>query len=87
MDETEGLIDLVRTDGASDVAAVLKEQPEGGYKVSLRSKGATDVGRLATSLGGGGHKFAAGYSTDTDAQATVSALVKELVGLGVKLTG
>ena len=48
MDETEGLIDLVRTDGSSDVAAVLKQQPEGGYKVSLRSKGATDVGRLAT---------------------------------------
>jgi hypothetical protein len=45
MDETEGLIDLVRTDGASDVAAVLKEQPDGGWKVSLRSKGATDVGR------------------------------------------
>jgi len=87
MDETEGLIDLVRTDGASDVAAVLKEQPEGGYKVSLRSKGATDVGRLATSLGGGGHKYAAGYSTDLDAEAAVSALVKELLGLGVRLTG
>jgi bifunctional oligoribonuclease and PAP phosphatase NrnA len=87
MDETEGLIDLVRTDGASDVAAVLKEQPEGGYKVSLRSKGATDVGRLATSFGGGGHKYAAGYTADTDAEAAVSALVKELVGLGVGLTG
>ena len=39
MDETEGLIDLVRTDGASDVAAVLKEQPDGGYKVSLVVQG------------------------------------------------
>jgi len=80
MDETEGLIDLVRTDGASDVAAVLKEQPEGGYKVSLRSKGATDVGRLATSFGGGGHKYAAGYSTELDADAVVAALVQELSG-------
>ncbi|HEX3200640.1 MAG TPA: DHHA1 domain-containing protein, partial [Actinomycetes bacterium] len=78
MDETEGLIDLVRTDGSSDVAAVLKQQPEGGYKVSLRSKGATDVGRLATRLGGGGHKFAAGYSSDQDADAVVAALVAEL---------
>ncbi len=78
MDETEGLIDLVRTDGSSDVAAVLKQQPEGGYKVSLRSKGATDVGRLATSFGGGGHKYAAGYSTDLDAEAVVAALVAEL---------
>ena len=78
MDETEGLIDLVRTDGSSDVAAVLKQQPEGGYKVSLRSKGATDVGRLATRLGGGGHKFAAGYTGDQDADAVVAALVAEL---------
>ena len=88
MDETEGLIDLVRTDGASDVAAVLKEQPEGGYKVSLRSKGATDVGRLATGFGGGGHKYAAGYTADLDAVAAVAALVKELVGQGAgSLTG
>jgi bifunctional oligoribonuclease and PAP phosphatase NrnA len=80
MDETEGLIDLVRTDGASDVAAVLKEQPDGGYKVSLRSKGATDVGRLATGFGGGGHKYAAGYTTDLDAEAAVAALVAALTG-------
>jgi phosphoesterase RecJ-like protein len=78
MDETEGLIDLVRTDGASDVAAVLKEQPDGGYKVSLRSKGATDVGKVATGFGGGGHKYAAGYTTDLDAEAAVAALVAEL---------
>jgi bifunctional oligoribonuclease and PAP phosphatase NrnA len=82
MDETEGLIDLVRTDGASDVAAVLKQQPEGGYKVSLRSKGATDVGQLATRFGGGGHKYAAGYTTDLDADAAVAALVAELTGAG-----
>ena len=71
-------LDLVRTDGASDVAAVLKQQPEGGYNVSLRSKGATDVGRLATGFGGGGHKYAAGYTTDLDAEAAVAALVAEL---------
>ena len=82
MDETEGLIDLVRTDAASDVAAVLKQQPEGGYKVSLRSKGATDVGKLATRFGGGGHKYAAGYTAEAelDAEAAVAALVAELTG-------
>jgi phosphoesterase RecJ-like protein len=78
MEETEGLIDLVRTDGASDVAAVLKEQPGGGHKVSLRSKGATDVGRLATRFGGGGHKYAAGYTSELDADAIVAALVEAL---------
>jgi phosphoesterase RecJ-like protein len=80
MEETEGLIDLVRTDGASDVAAVLKEQPDGGHKVSLRSKGATDVGQLATRFGGGGHKYAAGFTSELDADAIVAALVEALTG-------
>jgi bifunctional oligoribonuclease and PAP phosphatase NrnA len=78
MEETEGLIDLVRTDGASDVAAVLKEQPDGSHKVSLRSKGATDVGRLATRFGGGGHKYAAGFTSELDADMIVAALVEAL---------
>jgi bifunctional oligoribonuclease and PAP phosphatase NrnA len=78
MEETEGLIDLVRTDGASDVAVVLKEQPGGGHKVSLRSKGATDVGQLATRFGGGGHKYAAGFTSELDADPIVAALVEAL---------
>jgi phosphoesterase RecJ-like protein len=78
MDMTEGLIDLVRTDGASDVAAVLKEQPEGEFKVSLRSKGATNVAQVAARFGGGGHALAAGFSSAPDASAdTVIELVVE----------
>jgi phosphoesterase RecJ-like protein len=80
MDATEGLIDLVRTDGASDVAAVLKEQPEGGFKVSLRSKGATNVGHVAGRFGGGGHALAAGFTAASgqSAEAIVEAIVEAL---------
>jgi bifunctional oligoribonuclease and PAP phosphatase NrnA len=78
MDATEGLIDLVRTDGASDVAAVLKEQPEGGFKVSLRSKGATNVAEVAGRFGGGGHALAAGFTSEREAAATVDAIVEAL---------
>jgi phosphoesterase RecJ-like protein len=78
LDATEGLIDLVRTDGASDVAAVLKEQPEGDFKVSLRSKGATNVGEIAGRFGGGGHALAAGFTSDRDAAGTVDAIVEAL---------
>ena len=78
MDATEGLIDLVRTDGASDVAAVLKEQPEGGFKVSLRSKGATNVGEVAGRFGGGGHALAAGFTSEQGMEATVAAIVEAL---------
>jgi len=79
MDATEGLIDLVRTDGASDVAAVLKEQPDGGIKVSLRSKGATNVAEVAGRFGGGGHALAAGFTSDRDAAGTIDAIVEALV--------
>ncbi len=80
MDATEGLIDLVRTDGASDVAVVLKEQPEGGFKASLRSKGATNVGQVAARFGGGGHALAAGFTAPAgqSAAATVQAIVEAL---------
>jgi phosphoesterase RecJ-like protein len=78
LDQTEGLIDVVRTDSASEVAAVLKELPEGGWKVSLRSKGGVDVGRIAGQFGGGGHKFAAGYTSQLGMEASVKALVDAL---------
>jgi phosphoesterase RecJ-like protein len=78
MEQTEGLIDLVRTDGASDVAAVLKEQPDGTFKVSLRSKGGANVGRLAAAEGGGGHALAAGFTSDRDVEATIQRIVAAL---------
>jgi bifunctional oligoribonuclease and PAP phosphatase NrnA len=74
MEETEGLIDVVRTDAASEAAAVFKEQPDGTWKVSLRSKGRVDVGAIAEALGGGGHRFAAGFTTGEDLDAAVKSV-------------
>jgi phosphoesterase RecJ-like protein len=79
MDETESLIDVVRTDAASDVAAVFKEQEDGAWKGSLRSKGGADVSRVATRLGGGGHRFAAGFTSESGLEATVKAVVDALM--------
>jgi bifunctional oligoribonuclease and PAP phosphatase NrnA len=79
LEQTEGVIDVIRTDAASEVAAVLKEQPDGsGWKVSLRSKGGVNVGRIASACGGGGHAYAAGYSSSLGLEATVKALVDAL---------
>ena len=63
--DVEGVIDVVRTAQEAEVAVVLKGDPlEGGWKVSTRSKGAVDVGVVCTALGGGGHRYAAGFSDD-----------------------
>ncbi|MEX0658237.1 MAG: bifunctional oligoribonuclease/PAP phosphatase NrnA [Egibacteraceae bacterium] len=61
--ETEGLIDVLRAVEAAECVCVVKEQPDGTWKLSLRSKGGVNVGRVAESLGGGGHAFAAGATT------------------------
>jgi phosphoesterase RecJ-like protein len=62
LDETEGMIDLVRRAAEADVSCVLKEVA-GGVRVSLRSVSDTDVSAIAARFGGGGHRFAAGFTT------------------------
>lgn len=63
--DVEGVIDVLRVAREAEVAVVLKGDPvEGGWKVSTRSKGAIDMGAICTALGGGGHRYAAGFSSD-----------------------
>jgi bifunctional oligoribonuclease and PAP phosphatase NrnA len=77
-DQLEALVDVVRATAEADVACVLKGQDDGGWVVSLRSRGATDVSRVAIALGGGGHRAAAGYSSPLDREGTVARLRAEL---------
>lgn len=75
LSDVEGVIDTLRTSREAEVAAVLKTDPADGLlKVSTRSKGAVDVGAVCVSLGGGGHRFAAGFTSHEDAGTTMSAL-------------
>jgi phosphoesterase RecJ-like protein len=78
MHETDDLIDLVRTAREADVAAVFKEQVAGGYKVSLRSRGDTDVSAVAERFGGGGHRLAAGYTSKETLEESVDRLTQAL---------
>ncbi len=73
-DQAESLIDLVRTAREAEVAAVVKELPGGAWAVSMRSKGRVDVGAVCTALGGGGHRFAAGFTSPVGLDGTVAAL-------------
>jgi phosphoesterase RecJ-like protein len=77
-EQLEALVDVVRSTQEADVACVLKGQDDGSWSVSLRSRGGTDVARVAMALGGGGHRLAAGYSSYTDRGATIAALRAEL---------
>jgi phosphoesterase RecJ-like protein len=61
--EADDLIDVVRTAREADVAAVVKQQRDGRFKVSMRSRGGHDVAAVAAAFGGGGHRLAAGYTS------------------------
>jgi phosphoesterase RecJ-like protein len=77
-EQLEALVDVVRATEEADVACVLKGQDDGTWSVSLRSRGGTDLARVAMALGGGGHRAAAGYTSTVDREATVAALRAEL---------
>jgi phosphoesterase RecJ-like protein len=74
LDEAESVIDLVRTAREADVAVVLKQDDDGSYRVSTRSRGAVDVGVACASLGGGGHRMAAGFTSRDDVRTTMARL-------------
>ena len=77
-DESESLIDLVRTARDAEVAAVFKESEPATWNVSLRSKSLVDVTGIAGAFGGGGHVRAAGYSATGTAEDVTAALLAEV---------
>jgi len=77
--EAEGLIDHIRIAREADVAILLTETAE-GTKGSLRSRAVVDVGALASSLGGGGHARAAGFTFDAPAADVIERVREYLRG-------
>ncbi|MDQ4149897.1 MAG: bifunctional oligoribonuclease/PAP phosphatase NrnA, partial [Actinomycetota bacterium] len=55
IEETEDFIDVLRSIRDIRVALLAKQQPSGGWKGSLRSRGGVDVSEVAKSFGGRGH--------------------------------
>jgi phosphoesterase RecJ-like protein len=78
--EADDLIDVVRTARDADVAAVIKQQRDGRFKVSMRSRGTHDVARVAQAFGGGGHRLAAGYTSPHGLAGTIERLKASLRG-------
>lgn len=78
IDEVEAVIGTLRVTEDAEVAVVCKETDAGAYAVSMRAKGAIDVSRVAVALGGGGHRYAAGFTSDVDLATTLRRLRSEL---------
>jgi phosphoesterase RecJ-like protein len=77
-EDTEGLVNLPLTVKEIEAVVFFKQENANEYRVSLRSKGAIDVGAVAKEFGGGGHKNAAGC-TVRGAIADLQRLIVEKI--------
>ena len=79
---SEGIIDYLRAVEGADMAALIREPPRGGSparRISLRSSlDELDVSAIARASGaGGGHRQAAGFSSDDSIEDIMAFIVRE----------
>ena len=78
--DTENVVNMLLGVAGSQVAVIFQEQPGGGVKASLRSRGTVDVQQIAAMFGGGGHKAASGVTLDgslVEAEAKILDALKQ----------
>ena len=77
-EDCEGIVgNLISIDGI-DAAFFLREQIDGGFRLSIRSKGEFDVARVAEAFGGGGHRNASGCTLAGPLQTAIDRLLLEI---------
>ena len=62
----------------SEIALLLKEQTDGSFKGSLRSRTEFNVQQLASFFNGGGHKAASGFSSDSTVDDIILNIKNEI---------
>ena len=79
-DDVESIITDLAAITTTDVAVVAKQDDHGVWRVSMRSRGGTDVGSLSSDSGGGGHRLAGGFTAATTTPAEVVTEILALLG-------
>jgi phosphoesterase RecJ-like protein len=74
----DDLYRLLQTVDGNVVVALIKEESAGVFSVGLRSTSAVDVGAVAASFGGGGHKQAAGFDIHGTLESAKKAVVEAI---------
>ena len=78
-EEGEGLPDAVRVLKGIDVALIMRQRGD-EVRVNLRAKTGFDVGSVARSFGGGGHKAASGMTWEGTMDTLLPVLLAKLPG-------
>lgn len=79
-EDCEGLVNWALGIDGIEATAFFRELPGSRFRVSLRSKGAIDVARIAQAFGGGGHRCAAGHVIDGPLDAARERVLAALHG-------
>jgi phosphoesterase RecJ-like protein len=77
-EDTEGLINLPLTVKEIQAVVFFKQDEGEQYRISMRSKGDIDIGAVAKSFGGGGHKNAAGCTVSGAIDALQKTFVEKI---------
>jgi phosphoesterase RecJ-like protein len=79
VEDCEGVVNYLIGIAGIDAAVFLRElEPEAQFRLSLRSKGALDVSRVAEQFGGGGHRNASGCTIDGTLSSAVDRVLDAL---------
>ena len=82
---SEGIIDYLRSVEGSEMVALIREPPRDGgpaRRISLRSsRDEVDVSAVARAAGGGGHRQAAGFSSELEIPEIVEFLRREFAAV------
>jgi phosphoesterase RecJ-like protein len=73
--DIDNLINAIRLPVEADVAVLAKLHEDGRVKLSMRSRGGTDVGAIAAGLGGGGHRFASGATVEAPPEDVIRSVI------------
>jgi phosphoesterase RecJ-like protein len=80
---SEGIIDYLRAVEGSEMVALIREPPRGegpARRISLRSShDEVDVSAIAAKSGGGGHRQAAGFSSEASIEEIIDFIRREFV--------
>ncbi len=77
-EDAEGFVNTPLKSAEVEVSVLLKENKDGRWRCSLRSKGPINVARVAHSFGGGGHWTASGFSSTLPLEELKSAVLQSI---------
>lgn len=77
-EEAENIVNIPLKTKEVEVSLLIKENPEGDIRCSMRSKGFINVSKIAHDFGGGGHLNAAGFRSSESIEEVLKKVLSDV---------